>query len=236
MATAKRYQVSDPGPVNLAVRLTAGEVLIKAEDGARAEIVVQTTDDSGPSADAVNRARFSETGGEVRVEVPTPNGGVVNSVIAGNVYGGVTVVNGQVFSGGVTVVNGRVVSGGGAVVGGSSPIYIAALVPTNSSVKLDTTSADARTHGRLAHVQAQSVSGDVEIAAAASADIRTTSGDVEIQSLAGDSSLQSVSGDIRVHAVVPCRVGAQTVSGDVTVTGARVDLDARSVSGRVRQR
>ncbi|TDB98709.1 hypothetical protein E1091_07480 [Micromonospora fluostatini] len=217
MATIKRHRVRVCGPVALDVESASGGLLVRAQDGVQAEIVVKTDDDSGPSAEAVKGARFIESGQNIRVELPQVKGGM----------SGVNIVIGS----GVTMVNGRVVSGGYSSVG-HSPIYIAALVPTNSSLRAKTTSGGVETQGELAHVNAHTMSGGIRIDSAASAQLQSMSGSVRLRDLRGDAQLKSMSGGIDVRASQPCRVDASTMSGDIEVSGD-VDLQASSMTGRV---
>lgn len=223
MTTIQRFRASASGPVTFQGKLPAGTLMVRTQAGAQAEIVVSTDDNSGPSADAVRKTRFNESGGVVRVEVPMQNGG-----------GNVVIGNNVIIGSGVTVVNGAVIGGGGSV-RGISPIYIAALLPTNSNVDFEGVSTGVTVEGQVAHISGRSTSGSVRVERAASADVETVSGGIEIAALGGDARLRSVSGGIRAHALVPCQVQANAVSGNVTVSGARVRLDGRSVSGRVRQ-
>ncbi|WP_431881681.1 DUF4097 family beta strand repeat-containing protein [Micromonospora chalcea] len=226
MTTSQRFRATATGPVSFRGKLPYGTLMVRTEPGLQhPEIVVSTQDQTGPSADAVRKARFVERNGQVSVEVDMPDSG----------GGSVTIVNGMNFSGGVTMVNGRVISGSGAVQTGNSSIYIAALLPPNSSVEFDTVSAAVQIEGAAAHVSGKTMSGSVTVEVAASADCSTVSGRIDIRALGGDARLKSMSGSIDVCATTPCRVKAETMSGDVTVRGVRVELDGRSMSGRVRQ-
>jgi hypothetical protein len=243
MPTRNHHIAAQQGPVTLDVTLPTGAVSVIIEDRQTAEVTISTQDDAGPSADAVNNVAIDGGGGRLTVRLPRPTGGTViqtgghgttmiNSdggvFVAGSNYGSV-VQSGR----GVWVDGGQI--HGGALMVGSSPIVVEARLPLGSSLSANTTSADISAAGPLVAAHIRSVSGDVTLSDVERPYVQTTSGDIEIRALSGNADLAAVSGDIRVHAIRPCAVRANTVSGDVRVTGARVDLDAGSVSGRVRQ-
>lgn len=261
MPTTQTHTAFKPGPVNLDVSLTAGEIRVVVDPNcAQATVTVKTADDNGPSADAVNRTRITDgTPGVLVVSVPRTSGAdgvtvVGNGSVQMNSFGGrgrtvVSNVGSGVFIGGdnygvvstdsgVTIVNGQVISGGGTVIVGSSPITVDAIVPPGSSLIGETTSADVVVEGDARKVDVRTVSGDVDIEGVVSAQAQTTSGDIRVERLAGAGSLRTVSGDVSVTAVAGAsRLSASTVSGDITTRGARIQVvDARSVSGRVRNR
>lgn len=256
----ERVFVSDStGPIVLGLDLPMGSVHVQVLGSITTACVVLRTDDSSsPAADAVNRARSTQNGQTMSVEVPEIPGNVMMQSIRGNqvvqsmgtVYGSVT---------GMTVINGRVITGGGtAVMETVSPIEAYVTLPAGSSLAVVSQSADARVHGDIERMEFRSVSGDLEISGARSLNASTTSGDVIVGRVTDRLTAYSVSGDITVDLYsgsdaeltttsgdVDVRVTsraagvlcANTVSGDVRVVGgSELRVSANSVSGRVRTR
>ncbi|MEU9595045.1 DUF4097 family beta strand repeat-containing protein [Streptomyces sp. NPDC048193] len=283
MSTEKTFTASTAGRVFADLISKVGTVNVYVDPALKtAEITVRTTDNEGPLADAVNGATHREydyNGTRVlEVHVPEVEGGVFGGTSVVQIGGsrfsfnggvintgsmtGVTISNGDVWVGGQRVVsNGRVVAEQGAVVGGSGSGTITAdvKVPSLSSFRLDTTSADLTVHGGdLQVLEVRSVSGDVDATAAHTLRANMTSGDLNISRVEGRADLQSVSGDIeiglyrgsdfranavsgdievRVHEEARGEFSASTVSGDVTTVGAEhLRPRVSTVSGRVRPR
>jgi DUF4097 and DUF4098 domain-containing protein YvlB len=128
-------------------------------------------------------------------------------------------------------------------------------VPHSSKAVLQTTSADANVSGRLAELEARTMSGDLAVVAEIERDatVKTVSGDVRFQEpvggdlqaqtvsgdlyavrVGGSLTVKSVSGDTRVDSLREGKATLQSVSGDITIgvePGTNVDVDANSVSG-----
>jgi DUF4097 and DUF4098 domain-containing protein YvlB len=81
----------------------------------------------------------------------------------------------------------------------------------------------------------KTVSGDVDLpGVGGSLELQTVSGDASAASVGGDVTAKSVSGDVRVELVREGKVSVQSVSGDIRVgvaAGTNLDVDAGSVSG-----
>lgn len=232
MTTSRNHTAEHDGPVLFEVTTVAAHVTVVAEDRPAALVMVSTTADSGPAADAVNTVSFQDSPGVVSVLLTEPYSGTESVAIHRG--SGVTVIqNGGNF----TVVDGGVVIGGNRAYLGA-PISIEARLPLGSALACQTTSGDVGTRGELADVDAVTVSGDIRIDAVRRPHLRTTSGDIRVSGLTGTrATATTVSGDIRIHAQAPsATVRAVAVSGDIRVTGPDLDLDARTVSGRVATR
>ncbi len=121
-------------------------------------------------------------------------------------------------------------------------------VPTHSSAKIETASADVDTHGELGDLKISTGSGDLELDTVASADLKTGSGDVELRTARGNCSVKGGSSDISLdevggHAdilagsgdVVVGQIGGtlkiKTGSGDIVVKHAGDGVDAMAGSG-----
>ncbi|MEU9498737.1 DUF4097 family beta strand repeat-containing protein [Streptomyces sp. NPDC048196] len=257
--TKRPFTSQSTGPVVLGLDLPMGSIHVQVIDSiTNASVVLRTDDESGPAADAINRARSSESGQTMAVEVPEIPGDVMMQSIRGNhvvqsmgtVYGSVT---------GMTIVNGRVMAGGGtATMTRVSPIQAIVSLPAGSSLAVVSQSSDARVHGDLERMEFRSISGDLTIdgarqlkASSTSGDLivgrvydrlsaRSVSGDISVDTYSGsDAELTSTSGDIAVLATSRASgvMSANTVSGDIHFSGNRaVRVSAHSVSGRVRTR
>ena len=131
------------------------------------------------------------------------------------------------------------------------------VVPVGTRVTANSVSGDVRVHGVHGELEAETVSGDVDVAdGTRRVSINSVSGNVRGQALDGDLRAHSVSGDVRiagargqadVNSVSGSvdlrgasfgRLRAQTVSGDITYDGAlardgRYDLGTQSGSVRL---
>jgi hypothetical protein len=138
---------------------------------------------------------------------------------------------------------------------GNEKLRVQARIPHSSRAVLQTTSADGHVSGRLAELEARTMSGDLAVLADIERDatIKTVSGDVRFQSAVGGDlqvqtvsgdlyairvngslTVKSVSGDVRIDSIREGKATLQSVSGDITIAvepGTNVDVDANSVSG-----
>lgn len=121
-------------------------------------------------------------------------------------------------------------------------------VPTHSSARIETASADVDTHGELGDTRVSTGSGDLELDVVASADVKTGSGDVELKTTRGDCSVKGGSSDIVLDEiggsadilagsgdVVVGQIGGvlkiKTGSGDIVVKHAGDSVEAMAGSG-----
>lgn len=106
-------------------------------------------------------------------------------------------------------------------------------VPAGVALSLDGTSADLVVRGTSGPVTARTVSGDVDLKAAATqVTVQTVSGDVRLEvPAARETKLNTVSGDAEVKGAAGS-LTAESVSGDVQIEGGVFTaLDLKSVSG-----
>ncbi|MFJ6986230.1 MULTISPECIES: DUF4097 family beta strand repeat-containing protein [unclassified Streptomyces] len=254
--TERVFVSETSGPIVLGLSLPVGSVRVQVLDSlTAARVVLRTDDNTGPAADAVNRARSTQTGQAFGIEVPEMPGNVMvqsrrgNRIVqnVGTVYGSMT---------GVTIINGRAVSGGMSGMQTVSPIEVTVCLPPHSSLAVVSQSADAEVFGYVDRLEFRSVSGDLDADGVRELRANTTSGDIHVgrvteqitaMSVSGDididlydghaAALTSTSGDIEVQATngASGHVIAQSVSGDVRLSGARhLSVSANTVSGRVR--
>lgn len=248
MATTRTLNATTPGPISLNASLGAFDLTVIAEDRTHAEVIVSTTDDEGPSADAINAATLGETNNQLTVRFPQGAGGITiqssggfqsvnfgGGMVISNVGGGVVVGGnnyGVISTGRGVFVNGRQVQG---VAFNTAPVSVVARVPIGSSIDATSVSGDVGVTGTLDRADVDSTSGSVELSEVRDADVRTISGGIHVDRVTGRARLNSTSGSIDVTGPSTARCSARTVSGSIRAAGG-IDLDASSVSGRVRNR
>jgi DUF4097 and DUF4098 domain-containing protein YvlB len=105
-------------------------------------------------------------------------------------------------------------------------------VPHESSLKVDTGSADLKAHGRYGEAQVNSGSGDMDIDQIASGDLKAGSGDVEVERVVSSVKVKTGSGDVSLGPVGgACDVMAG--SGDVVLEAVDGSLKVKTGSGDV---
>lgn len=119
------------------------------------------------------------------------------------------------------------------IVGRGGRARVRVIVPDRSSLKANTAAADVRATLELDRAVLATASGDVVLGDAASASIKSASGDIQIGRIESDLSLRSASGDVRIDEVGGS-AALTTASGNVTVQTARGPLAASSASGDLR--
>ncbi|MFE3175554.1 DUF4097 family beta strand repeat-containing protein [Amycolatopsis sp. NPDC059090] len=258
-----------PGPVELALAADVATVVVNASpDYAFAQVTLNPEREGDDEATRLVQAATMESRGDrLTVTVPRSHSSGGTTVVR-NHYGNVTVagdmvvgsVVGMVIGGvnhGVTIVNDQFIDGSGTIViGGGGGVRIHATVPAGSTVTLTGRSPNLTARGELAWVEAETVSGDLDVSAASAVDLRTTSGDIDtdacgtvraktvsgdvkVRNLDGSAHVRTVSGDVAIRAVADSTVTAQTVSGDIDLAaprGVEIDASTRSVSGRTSNR
>ncbi|MFB7852387.1 DUF4097 family beta strand repeat-containing protein [Streptomyces sp. NPDC056053] len=266
MSTSQTFTATAAGAVWTDIISHVGMVGVTIDPTLKhAVITVSTGDDEGPLADAVRGATKKESTYQnlncLTVRVPEVQGSTMTvgnstyhfsggNMVVGQNFGivrgsvtGMTISNGDVIIGGRKVVsNGRVVAEQGTVVsgGGMGTITVDVKLPSDqSSLRLETTSADITVNGDLQVLDVHSVSGDVEARGVHTLRGNTTSGDFEVTRVDARVDINSVSGDIEIGAYNGTEFRANTVSGDIHVSAtpaATGSIDASSVSGDVTTR
>ncbi|MEU8538076.1 DUF4097 family beta strand repeat-containing protein [Streptomyces parvulus] len=266
MTTSQTFTATAAGAVWTDIISHVGTVNVTIDPTLKnAVVTVSTGDDEGPLADAVRGATKKESKYQhldcLTIRVPKVQGNTMTmgnstfsfnggNMVVGQNFGvvtgsvtGMTISNGDVIIGGRKVVeNGRVVAEAGTVVsgGGMGTITVDVKLPSDqSSVRLETTSADLTVRGDLQVLDTHSVSGDVEARGVHTLRANTTSGDVEVERVEARVDVTSVSGDIEIGAYNGTEFRASTVSGDVHVSATPASsgsIDASTVSGDVTTR
>lgn len=115
--------------------------------------------------------------------------------------------------------------------GGRARVRI--VTPVGSSLRASTASAEVHARIDLDRAIVASASGDLRLGNAASARIKTASGDISIGVVGNDLTIRSASGDVRVLRVDgPASI--TTASGDAAIETAAGSLVTHSASGDLR--
>lgn len=114
---------------------------------------------------------------------------------------------------------------------GSSFVVIEA--PDYSDAVISAASARIESQIPLNHVEINSASGDVEIAAARTAAIKTASGDSRIGVIEKALRLKTASGDLFVTERCHGTVGVASASGQINIAECRATINVNTVSGDV---
>jgi hypothetical protein len=232
----KTFDVS--GPVELDIRLAAGDIEIDPTLEGRVEIELTAQDEE--SERAIDEARVELQGQtdqpRVLVDVPLRRGGFSFALVFGRQ--GITcrircpqgsVVSAKTKSADL-LVRGSI---GGLNVQTASGDVDVDHVGGNLTVKA--ASSDIRAREVTGGASIQTASGDVELEVVRGAvNVASASGDVMIGEAYDNVSANTVSGDQEHRAVLRGSVSAHSVSGDVLIgvrRGSKVYLDCSSVSG-----
>jgi DUF4097 and DUF4098 domain-containing protein YvlB len=116
----------------------------------------------------------------------------------------------------------------------SGSVRIAARVPVDGSVEINTASADTACRGRYAYAAVDSASGDILVEhVTGDAAARTASGDIRMIRVDGALSVAGASGDVRAERIGG-DVDAKLASGDLQIGEAGSDVRIKTASGDVR--
>jgi DUF4097 and DUF4098 domain-containing protein YvlB len=232
----KTFEVS--GPVELEVRLAAGEIVIDPSLEGRVEIELSAADEESQRAIDDARIELQEhpNRAHVIVDVPHRRGGFSFGLVFGR-----------------SGINCRIRCPEGSLVNVKSKSADVLARGAIGGLNVQTASGDVDVERVLGGVNVKSASGDVavrEIGAGAS--VQTASGDIELEVVRGAVSIATASGDVTIGeaydnvsantvsgdqshgAVMTGHVAAHSVSGDVRIgvrRGSRVFLDCNTVSG-----
>lgn len=207
-----------PEPVELEIRIPAGDIEIETVDGDESAIELEGSDR------LVEQTRVELVGNRLVVELDGGKGPF-----------GITIAIGELSIGRVPLrVRARVPHASRAELSTASADMkvrgrIAALETKSASGDL-TVEADVEGDALV-----KTVSGDIRLrAVGGSLTVQSVSADVTVSSVGGSVTAKSVSGDVRIESTREGKVTVQSVSGDIEVgvaVGTNLDVDAGSVSG-----
>jgi DUF4097 and DUF4098 domain-containing protein YvlB len=226
----RRETFDTPGPLELNVRVPAGDVDLETIDGT--ETVVEISANSEIEDEARIELHPKRDGHELLVVIEKKSGFF------------------RSFREDVRV---RISSPPGADVDLSTASADVEARGDYGAAKVNTASGDVRFEHIAGDAQVNSASGDVNLDQVDGAlTVNTASGDVEIRRIQGDGKVraasgdisieeadsalkvQTASGDVEVESVREGEVTLQTASGDIEVgirQGSKLWIDARSMSG-----
>jgi DUF4097 and DUF4098 domain-containing protein YvlB len=212
----RRETFHTPEPVELELRVVAGEVRVETSETAESTIELEGLNDAGRRA--VEDARIELAGR--RLEVAVEKRGFVIGFTIGR--GPAVRVVASVPDG--SSVDVKTVSADVAVDG---RVAKADLKAVSGDVRIESVEGD---------LDLKSVSGDLFAGRVGGRlDANTVSGDVQVREVGRGARVKTVSGDQTIESVAEGEVRIQSVSGDVRVgiaPGASVWMDVRSVSGK----
>jgi hypothetical protein len=247
-----------PGPVQLDVRLGAGEVSLETAAVQETTVVLEPLRDNEATNEAIQMARVEahERGGgghEVVVDVRSRSRGFGFSRGA-EVLVRVSCPNetsADVRSGSADV-EGRGVFGTVEVETGSGEVEFAdvagdaRITAASGDVQIRTVSGDARISSASGDVQIGLVGGEGSINSASvdvmirevggSLEVNSASGDVIVKDAQSSVTVNTASGDQLIGRVAAGSVNLRSASGDLKIgikEGSRLFVDARSRSGEV---
>lgn len=114
---------------------------------------------------------------------------------------------------------------------GSAFVVIGA--PDGSDAVIHTASARVESQIPLGHVEVKTASGEVDIASAEAADVKTASGDTRIGHTTRALGFKTASGDLFVTDRSEGTISLASASGDIHIADAHGPLDMNTVSGDV---
>lgn len=207
-----------PEPVELEIRIPAGDIEVETVDGDESTIELDGSDR------LVEQTRVELIGNRLIVELEGGKGPF-----------GITIAFGDLSFGRVPLrVRARVPHASRAELSTAS----ADMKVRGRLAALETKSAsgDLTVDGEVdGDAQVKTVSGDVRLrSVGGSLTVQSVSADVTVSSVGGSVTAKSVSGDVRIESTREGKVNVQSVSGDIEVgvaAGTNLDVDAGSVSG-----
>jgi putative adhesin len=212
------YSFHTPSPVELEVRVPAGDIEIETIEGDESTVVLEG------SERLIEQTRVELVGNRLRVELEGGNGPF-----------GITIAIGDWSIGRQQLtVRARVPHSSRAQVATAAADMN--LRGRFSELETNSASGDLTVEGEVeGDAEVKTVSGDVRLdTVGRDLTAQSVSADISVTFVGGDVTVKSVSGDVRVESAREGRVTVQSVSGDITLgvaPGTNLDVDAGSVSG-----
>jgi Toastrack DUF4097 len=206
-----------PEPVELEVKIPAGDIEVETIDGDESFVLVEGNDK------LVEQTRVELAGNRLRIILETKG------------PFGITIMIGDwSFGRGGLRVRARVPHGSRPELDTASADM--QLRGRFAALRTNSASGDLVVDGEVeGDAEIKTVSGDVRThRVAGSLTVQSVSADLVAGSVGGDVTAKSVSGDVRVEEARAGKVTVQSVSGDIEIgvaSGTNLDVDAGSVSG-----
>jgi DUF4097 and DUF4098 domain-containing protein YvlB len=212
----QRFHTS--GPVELEVKIPAGDILVETVDGDESTVFVEG------SERLVEQTTVEQRGNRLVVE------------FRGQKSFGFTIdIAGWRFGNEKLRVHARVPHESRAeLISASADAHVAGRL---SALEAKTASGDLTVAAEITgDATVKTVSGDVRLQGPVHGDVQvqTVSGDTHLSRVGGSVTTKSVSGDVRIESVREGKATLQSVSGDIVLAvepGTALDVDANSVSG-----
>ncbi len=211
------YTFHTPEPVELEVKIPAGDVEVETVDGDESYVLLE-----GPEK-LLEQTRVELVGNRLKVELETRGP-----------FGLTIQVGDWSFGRGGLHVRARVPHASRAALKTASADM--QLRGRFSALHVNSASGDLGATGEIdGDAEIKTVSGDVRLGSVkGSLTVTGVSADVNAEFVGGDATVKSVSGDVRIAAARDGHVTVQSISGDIevgVVAGTNLDVDAGSVSG-----
>lgn len=110
--------------------------------------------------------------------------------------------------------------------------FVVIEIPEGTDATIGTASANIECSGLLGRIEAKTASGEIEIAHAENATIKTASGDASVGTVTGDIKINSASGDARVGECAG-KANFAAASGDVHMDVSSGVVNASTASGDI---
>jgi len=193
LSDSANYEFETPGPVDLKVELSTGEIDISTQDQPRTMVELEAINGDSAARDLISNARVEQHGSKVSVIMPKNKGGFF---------------------------------------GRKGQVRATIRLPHESSMKIDTGSADLEARGRFGQANVNSGSGDIEIEQIATGDLKAGSGDIDVERVIAGVKVKTGSGDVKLGPIGgPGDVIAG--SGDVILDSIDGSLKVKTGSGDV---
>ncbi|MGZ4334928.1 MAG: DUF4097 family beta strand repeat-containing protein [Gaiellaceae bacterium] len=212
------YSFHTPSPVELEVRVPAGDVKVETVDGEESTVTLDGDEK------LIERTRVELVGNRLLVEFEGGKGPF-----------GITISIGDWTIGrSPLTIRARVPHSSRAQVATASADM--SLRGRFSELETKSASGNLFVEGEIeGDAEVKTVSGDVRLQTVGrDLKVQSVSADISVAFVGGDVSAKSVSGDVRVDSAREGSVTVQSVSGDIAVgvaSGTNLDVDAGSVSG-----
>jgi DUF4097 and DUF4098 domain-containing protein YvlB len=211
------YTFHTPEPVQLEVKVPAGDIEVETIDGDESTVVLE-----GPDK-LLEQTRVELVGNRLKIEHET-RGPFGLTIQVGDWH----------FGRGGMRVRARVPHASRAELKTTSADMN--LLGRFSALQVNSVSGDLGVTGEIdGDAEIKTVSGDVRLGpVGGSLTVQGVSSDVNAESVGADATVKSVSGDVRIAAAREGHVTVQSISGDIEIgvsAGTNLDVDAGSVSG-----